>query len=261
MTLRHALNVESSPRCPGPAARFAKLEAFTLRGLAFGTLRPGTSARRLLGAAVLAGACGCSTTVSTIEPQRAEQQRERADITLAASKLESDKWTRAGFRDGPISLISGKSADLTAERYAETLGNGDSALAALMHDADQALKAAAQLIDAVETTFSATGLRSASPTMEDVALLEDAIQTMRFQRAVFLACVDILPADNADRQLASVSIRGRFDAASIKLADLADDIAAAALEARFSAAGVGAVNPRTASDLTLTAGARAGGGQ
>lgn len=84
------------------------------------------------------------------------------------------------------------------------------------------------------------------PTMADVEVLESAIQSIRFQRSVFLSALDLVTASDAERQIAGVSIRGRFDAASLRMSALANDIAATAIEQKLSDAGILPAPSRTA---------------
>ena len=210
---------------------------------------------RLAALGAFAVACGCSTTVSTIEGAAAGDAIERTALAAAAGELATPAgWTGLALSDdlglaprsaaiSPAKAMGGLDEDAAAvgRAYAAALSDAEAPLAILTGDADGALDAAVRFIAAADEAFA-----EHAPTLDDVALVEEAIQATRFRKLALLQAVELVPARAVDRQIAEVSIRGQFDAAALALSSMADEIALIAVRARFSEAGLGPTPPRTA---------------
>ncbi len=213
--------------------------------------RAARSARKAASIAALAGIWalgGCATTVTTVSDDVSFERRERAALAEAAATLSNADWVSAPQPRmfARLAGIEGESqgspsADAVARRYAAALSDAPRPVDVLVADADRLADAAASFADLAEASFA-----DGAASMGDVAVMETAIQRVRFARSVFLSSVDIVAADDAERRIASLAVRGRFDAAALRLSSLADTVADAAFEARLSAAGLSPLDPVTA---------------
>lgn len=198
----------------------------------------------------VSAAGGCATTVTTTLDD-SQNDRQRAELAQSVAALSHADWasvspaklqraTMLGRLTGGVSGYA-QQPDQAAASYARSLADASGPLQTLIDDADRTADAAAALAARAESAFD-----GASPDMRDVGVIEAAIQNVRFARTVFLSSIDLIDRPEEERALARLAVRGRFDAAAIRLSALADAAADAAFDAKFSKAGITPAQPATA---------------
>lgn len=171
----------------------------------------------------------CSTVLRTADAVDEQVMTdERAALKDAAAELAWSPWPKpqdSGFAARPAEADDGR---MTRERAVEIyLASLDRSVAGerIAADARRHLVAAAALADAAERASEGP-----SPRLSDVAVIEASIVNFRETRAVYLAALRKIDAD--DR--AVDSIRDPLDAAVKKLSRVADELADSAMKKRSS---------------------------
>ncbi len=205
----------------------------------------GLSVKGVIVASFLAFALpACSTVIRTADASDAlVMTEERAALKEAAAELAWSPWPKPEDNSFTVGN-SGAGADddrMTRERAVEIY------LASFAPDVDVADRIAA---DARRHLVAASALaeiaerasESPRPKLSDVAVLEASIADLRESRAVYLAALRRIDADDEDID----AIRDPLDAAVKKLSRVADDLAESAMKKRSSGfAGPSAIATRT----------------
>ncbi len=191
-----------------------------------GRLAPTGAPLRALAAAAMLVAAGCSTTLpANVLGDASPAQQDRAEIAAAAARLAETPWPKADA----VRLVdlfakglkgSDKNADRrnAADRYVDLLADEPAPINIVLKDAQATLQAADALALRAEAALGAI-----APTMADVAVLERAIQQVRECRAVYLQAIEVLsPPATEGLSLTSLELKGRFDAAAIRISRIAD---------------------------------------
>ncbi len=176
----------------------------------------------------------CSTVIRTAgSSDDVVMTEERAALKEAAAELAWSPWPKpedatfaARFASGDegASEIGAMTRDRAVEAYLASLSDTD-AEGRIAADARRHLVAAAALTDIAERASEGP-----SPRLSDVAVLETSIADLRETRAVYIAALKKIDAQDE----AVDAIREPLDAAVKKLGRVADDLAGNAMKRRSS---------------------------
>jgi len=172
----------------------------------------------------------CSTVIRNTEAgEDFVMTEERAALKGAADDLAWSPWPKpdgatfaARFAGGEENGRLSRSAAVDA--YLASIGE-ENAAGRIAADARRHLVAAAALADVAERALESVG-----PRLSDVAVLEEAIADLRETRAVYIAALKKIDADDDTVD----SIRDPLDAAVKQLGRVADDLADHAMKKRSS---------------------------
>ncbi len=205
----------------------------------------GLSVKGVVVASFLAFALpACSTVIRSADASDAlVMTEERAALKEAAAELAWSPWPKPADKSftGGDSDAGADDSRMTRERaveiYLASFAPGADAGDRIAADARRHLVAASALAEIAERASE-----SPSPKLSDVAVLEASIADLRETRAVYLAALRRIDADDKDID----AIRDPLDAAVKKLSRVADDLAESAMKKRSSSfAGPNAVTART----------------
>jgi len=193
----------------------------------------GHSVKDVVAASILSLAlASCSTVIRNADASdQLVMSEERAALKAAAADLAWSPWpkpeeglfaaSQTGGEDGGARMTRERAVEI----YLAALGGGRALSERIAADARRHLVAAAALADAAERASD-----SPSPKLSDVAILEASIADFRETRAIYLAALRKIDADDD----AIDGIRGPLDAAVKKLSRAADDLAESAMKKRSS---------------------------
>lgn len=174
----------------------------------------------------------CSTVIRTTDAaDNLVMTEERAALKEAAADLAWSPWPKpegssfAGQLTGADAGEDRMTRDRAVDIYLSSFGPDSDAGGRIAADARRHLVAAAALADIAERTSE-----SPSPKLSDVAVLEASIADLRETRAVYLAALRRIDAEDE----AIEAIRDPLDAAVKKLSRVADDLAESAMKKRSS---------------------------
>jgi hypothetical protein len=174
----------------------------------------------------------CSTVIRTADASEDfAMTEERAALKEAAAELAWAPWPKPQESSlvGRFAAADDKDDRMTRDRaveiYLATLAADADASGKIAADARRHLVAAAVLADVAERAS-----HSPSPKLSDVAVLEASIADLRETRAVYLAALRKIDADDD----AIEAIRDPLDAAVKKLSRVADELAESAMKNRSS---------------------------
>jgi hypothetical protein len=174
----------------------------------------------------------CSTVIRTADASEDfVMTEERAALKEAAAELAWAPWPKPQDSSfvGRFAAADEKDDRMTRDRaveiYLATLASDADASGKIAADARRHLVAAAVLADVAERAS-----HSPSPKLSDVAVLEASIADLRETRAVYLAALRKIDADDD----AIEAIRDPLDAAVKKLSRVADELAESAMKNRSS---------------------------
>ena len=205
----------------------------------------GLSVKGVIVASFLAFALpACSTVIRTADASDAlVMTAERAALKEAAAELAWSPWPKPEDASFTGRVASAEAGDdrVTRERaveiYLASFAPGADAGSRIAADARRHLVAASALAEIAERAS-----HSPTPKLSDVAVLEASIADLRETRAVYLATLRRIDADDEDVD----AIRDPLDAAVKKLSRVADDLAESAMKKRASSfAGPNAITTRT----------------
>lgn len=186
----------------------------------------------LLASLVAVALPACSTVIRTADASDdLVMTEERAALKEAAADLAWSPWPKpedSSFAGRLAGAEAGKdrmTRDRAVEIYLASFGPDADAAGRIAADARRHLVAAAALADIGERASD-----SPSPKLSDVAVLEASIADLRETRAVYLAALRRIDAEDA----AIDAIRDPLDAAVKKLSRVADDLAESAMKKRSS---------------------------
>lgn len=178
-------------------------------------------------ASIALASSACSTVIKTSGKDERAGAAEREALREAAGEVAKSPWPKPSSSSLAERLAGGEadedkvSRDDAVKVYVASLKSAPSADILLMADADRHLEAARVLKAVAEEACD-----SPSPRLSDVALIEDAIADLRETRAIYVASVKKLDADDdiADR------IKDSFDEVLKDLGDVADQLAENAMK-------------------------------
>lgn len=179
---------------------------------------------------VLISLPACSTVIRAADAgEDLAMSEERAALKDAAADLAWSPWPKPEDASFAVRFAGGDDADrMTRDRaveiYIASFGDADAA-AGIAADARRHLIAANALADVAERASE-----SPSPRLSDVAVLETSIADLRETRAVYIAALKKIDAEDN----AIDAIRDPLDAAVKKLGRVADDLAENAMRKRSS---------------------------
>lgn len=186
----------------------------------------------------------CSTVIRTADASDTlVMTEERAALKEAAAELAWSPWPKPEDNSFTGRTFNAEAGDdrMTRDRavdiYLTSFAPGVDAGGRIAADARRHLVAASALAEIAERASD-----SPSPKLSDVAVLEASIADLRETRAVYLAALRRIDADDKDID----AIRDPLDAAVKKLSRVADDLAESAMKKRSSSyAGPNAIATRT----------------
>lgn len=205
----------------------------------------GLSVKGVIVASFLAFAlAACSTVIRTADASDTiVMTEERAALKEAAAELAWSPWPKPEDKSfvGRISNADAGDDRVTregaVEAYLASFAPGDDAESRIAADVRRHLVAASTLVEIAERASD-----SPSPRLADVAILEASIADLRETRAVYLAALRRIDADDKNID----AIRDPLDAAVKRLSRVADDLAESAMKKRSSSfAGPNAIAART----------------
>lgn len=178
-------------------------------------------------AGLLLATGACSTVLKTNGEVADAGSNEREALRAAAAEVAQTPWpkpsssTLADRLAGAPEDAEKVSRDDAVKAYAGRLRAAPSAETVLMADAERHLEAARAMMKVAEETGAAARVR-----MSDVALIEDAIADLRETRAIYVACLKKIDADDA----AADRLKESFKDVIKDLGDVADDLAENAMK-------------------------------
>lgn len=186
----------------------------------------------------------CSTVIRTADASNTIiMTEERAALKEAAAELAWSPWPKPEDKSfaGRLSRTEAGDRRMTRERaveiYLASFEPGADAGSRIAADVRRHLVAASALAEIAERASGGP-----SPKLSDVAVLEASIADLRETRAVYLAALRQIDADNKEVH----AIRDPLDAAVKKLSRVADDLAESAMKKQSSNfAGPSALASRT----------------
>lgn len=189
----------------------------------------GLSVKGVIVALVISSALSACSTVLRTAAGVDEQvmTEERAALKDAAAELAWSPWPKpedTGFAARPADGDGRMTRERAVEIYLASFDRNDAG-ERIAADARRHLVAAAALADAAERASEGP-----TPRLSDVALIEASITDFRETRAVYLAALRKIDAD--DKTLDA--IRDPLDAAVKTLSRVADELADSAMKKRSS---------------------------
>ncbi len=184
----------------------------------------------------------CSTVIRTADASDAlVMTEERAALKEAAAELAWSPWPKPEDSSFAGRLAGADGDRMTRDRavgiYLASISPGSDVGGQIAADSRRHLVAAAALADVAERASA-----GASPKLTDVAVLETSIADLRESRAIYIAALRRIDADNKEID----AIRDPLDAAVKRLGRVADDLAESAMKKRSSSfAGPDAILART----------------
>ncbi|MEM1397734.1 MAG: hypothetical protein AAGH38_09860, partial [Pseudomonadota bacterium] len=182
---------------------------------------------------------GCSTTIDSFALAEAPPAKPQSSLPKMGTDEGSLQFEPVADEFLGIRLTTENVAPDLAQRYVTSLkAESSEPIASLNNDVDTSISSASALIERAEEL-----LGSRPATMQDVSIVEDAIQNARLQRAVFLESLRLLsaeetPADLIGLKVSDLTIRARFDAAILTLGKLATDLSRVVMDQRLAEAGI-----------------------
>lgn len=174
-------------------------------------------------------ASGCSTVIkrsSTTDDAGAIERAALADAAATAAWAPWPKPSSSSFAErltGGEAGADGVSRDDAVEAYVAELKVMPDAQLALVKDANRHLGAARLLREAADDACD-----SPNPRLSDVALLEDAIASLRETRSIYIASLKKIDGEKYILD----QLKDGFDEAIRKLGDVADEMAENAMKRR-----------------------------
>lgn len=186
--------------------------------------------RTVVAACAILASSACSTVIKN-EAARENQAGAEARQALqqAAEEVARVPWPKpssSSFADRIAGAgADGKrvSRDDAIKVYVAALAETADPETALMAEADRHLRAAGALMD-----VAAVATDSPSPRLSDVALIEDAISDLRETRAIYIASMKKLNAEDRDAD----RLKDSFDRVIKDLGEAADELAENAMNRR-----------------------------
>lgn|GEM_PF-5479273 len=161
---------------------------------------------------------GAAKTISVERDALKTAADEVADVSWPKPQATSMSERLTGIVAGPKKERITKKQAIAA--YVAVLAETTDPQVTLIEDAESQLRAADLLIVAAEDAASAT-----RPAMSDVAIVEGAISELRQAKEIYIASLDLIAADDSDRQQLKRGLKADFNRAISEIGAAADVLA------------------------------------